>query len=509
MILKKRETVFSLIIAIVVISILLILSGSINSGYHLADDHTILTLTDEYSNLNFWQLTKQYMVKDLSVRFRPMYTFLVAFKMKLIGLNMNYWMIVDYLECIATYLLLYLFARMLEANFWVGNLFASLSLFGNQFTPWFRALNQENEGTFFLATSLFLIGYGYYRKGLHKRIWYRALIIFSVCLCSLMKEAYVMTVPCFIFIILYLEHKHFDEMVAGQRSQEAVYKSLKMRVQEIRDNLDYVLALLIMFITELYIIIVKIGTTTIGYAGVDEGLTFSQIIDGMLNVIFGDGGVLGPGPKGYYVLGVWGLICFLMSNRDVPFLKYAKKFFWLLFFVIYGILSQLFLHIKSGMAQRYLLPAVVIYFIFIIVHFFNEIDEKQLVYGIYFLSCVVFLVVGIGRSWESAKGWAQGGKNAEAFLSIAASAIDERTPQRVLIAGGADEWKDSIRAWLLHYTKETPLIEIENRGDVVEYEIMILYPDLWENDYLSTISLSKDDYEVLNEQSSYVVAVRK
>lgn len=173
------------------------------------DNYWVIERTDNIASVGWLASTIDFIKMDLDIRFRPLYIISLSWQRFLfLVLIMNVWMFADYIECLMAFTLLYAFCRLLGQSKLEGILFSGLSLFGTQITPWYRALNQENEGTLFFSLALFLTALGYAGGSkLHKQKWYKTVLVLVVLPCSLMKEVFVLVVPCFAFLELYLNRQ--------------------------------------------------------------------------------------------------------------------------------------------------------------------------------------------------------------------------------------------------------------------------------------------------------------
>lgn len=498
--------IFHLIIAVILIG-----SGAMMSGYHLIDDHEVLYWGDQIVADGWWSVLDRYFKSDLARgRFRPLYIFLVMVKIQMLGSNMNVWMFIAYMECLMTFFFLYAFCRLTGGSTLEGALFSGLSLFGTQITPWYRALNQENEGTLFLSLALFLTAWGYSGDSkLYKKKWYIAQLVFIVLLCSLMKEAYILIIPCLGFLALYMSSQR--EM-GNQEKQPANVRvsifegTMILLWQDVKRNWNYLLALMFIFLGELYIIIFHIGTAGEGYAGISQGNVLQSTLMGMITIVWNT--IQNGGIRQYVMLAGIGFVLFIVNGNLKPQL-YNEKYFWALLFFLYGVSGQLFLHAKSVMGERYLLPFLVVFSVSI-VYFLKTLRKATIMYAVYALTCIGFLCICLKRSWDGAESWAKWGGETEKFLETTYDKITDDRPDRILVSVGAEEFNIAVERWLWHYCGYGLNIDIIKEASLEEeYDFLIISTEDWNSKYLALYGIEKENYDVELVGDSYVIATKR
>ena len=362
-----RELIFVAILAFMMFVGINLGSGVLLSGYHFVDDHEVLNIAKYASRHTFLDTLHWYAIQDFSIRFRPLYNLEIVAQTYLLGVNMNHWIMLVTFEGIISFLLFYHFARQITDTTCLAFLFSVIIHFGTQYTLWYRALNQENLAMILLGISLCLLT----RKGLNLGI-----VTFFIVLSSLQKESFLLLLPIYPILHYFFKSKNNPNL------------SVKMYILE---HYVFVAVLFIVFLIEIYSIIFIVGTNRIGYAGIAVGTPFTEYFNNSF-------------------ITAEHLVCVIPVTLYIGYLfkKYkktmhfnAKGSYSLVVCSVYIILSQLILHAKSGMYERYLLPFLVGWAIlFILVpDLLHLLNNKK----VFWLLCTAMIVVSIGLSFWWAK----------------------------------------------------------------------------------------------------------
>ena len=146
----KYEFLIVLAGAFLYVFMLLVFSGTLTSGYHLADDHEIVLINKRFQDGTYgWNTIFQkgilgYFNKDL--RFRPFYLTMRMLCIYLLGTNYLVWSIWVGMEIVLSIVVAYYIARGLGANFIFAGLVALLIVTGEQGEIWWRLGPQEPLG---------------------------------------------------------------------------------------------------------------------------------------------------------------------------------------------------------------------------------------------------------------------------------------------------------------------------------------------------------------------------
>jgi hypothetical protein len=317
--------------------LLLAVSGSLFSGYHLADDHEVLRMGRDVANEGVWLQAKKWIDIDLSVahRFKPVYYLHRVIEARLFGSNFLSWKVYTGCLAILASFLLYRFGRWLGWSLTEAILFPLLVFVGKQSVIWWSLGPQETIGMTMLAAALACMVQMITAKR-NKGLWASLFIIFTV-LMSLSKESFIVLLPAFMFWIVWLKRA---KTAASWRNS-------------LRSHICPVLILGLIFVFEIFFIVHYVGIG--GYSAKAGG------IDGFTPLAYLKTAVLvslSVSAVGYGLIFVLGflLIVFSQSGRTDQGISVLGEFGapLTLFFLITG--PQCVLYARSGFYGRYLLP---------------------------------------------------------------------------------------------------------------------------------------------------------
>ena len=117
---------------------LLVITGTLTSGYHFTDDHEIISINKNVQDNGIANATKSIIKNDLNIRFRPFYYFNRAVLIKLFSTNFLLWSIYNGVLAILTSYFLFLFIYRQGYKFVHAFLFPFLTLVGAQSAIWWR-----------------------------------------------------------------------------------------------------------------------------------------------------------------------------------------------------------------------------------------------------------------------------------------------------------------------------------------------------------------------------------
>lgn len=355
---EKQGYLFAGILFMIFVSGLLIILGTINSGYHLIDDHEFYTYQGTINKVGLWNAVKINIKGDLAIRYRPLYIILRTLGVAIFGTNTVFWSICKAFEIIATMQILYVFARK-EINFFFSMIFAVLIMWGCQSEVWWRLGPQESFGMLLFAAGL-LVTYNLKTKN----IWYNKLLfIVFLALLSIQKESFWVSIPWFILLLFAYECKEND----NDRFGVLIKKFIKKHYAEC-------VAVAIVFAVDMYMILFVVGTDKVSYAGYSSDLSWKFYLLQMFQSLAGE---------------CFPYLLALMAVILISYIGYNKSLVNKSFAVqtgacMYLLLAELIIYAKSGMESRYLLPWTVgiVYVIFILgYHFWKENPRIQITIG--------------------------------------------------------------------------------------------------------------------------------
>lgn len=402
---------------------ILIRSGTLKSGYHFMDDHELIRMeyTLEHSDQSVPSLMHAMINNDFHWRFRPFYWVERVGCTAIFGSDLYLWNIYTGIKGVLAFALLVLTAGKLKFGRIISLLFASVIMFGPQFTPWYRSANQENTGLLLCALVLWLISVQYH-KGKYNGKLRNAAIVLSIILCGLVKESFTLCMPAFIAFKFWLEYTETpgDKFLKCLRRNWGVYASVAAA-----------------FLCNVAWIMFRVGVDNVSYAGFQEGTRLSEYLDGIwysLTVFLKQYSITGIVLLALLIFG-----CFFIEKNMRK--KYAG--FALIGCYVMGI--QLVAHAKSLMWERYLIPFIIGYaMVFILLGY--KIVKKSLLGVIYVGALVVLLAVQAPTAYEEARGYAYTGQMVADFLKFVQVYTEE---DDVIIGAFADaELNLATACWL-------------------------------------------------------------
>ncbi len=320
-----------------------ILTGTLFSGFHFTDDHELIRINNDFNKSSFFSVLGEWTMNDFSIRFRPLYYIHRVILVRIFGLNFMIWSIYFLVMLIATLSLFYLALRKLKMPIIVSLLFPLIAVAGTQAENWWRLGTCENAGAFFLAISFYYLKYNAQKNTAHSFLFGLSLIA-----AALFKESFILIIPAMLLL----------KILVYQQEQQSTYRKI------VTDNILLVLPLLCSLIF-IYIIYAKIGTNKIGYAGVEEGASIAALVPQIKTLLKNE-------LYYYWILLLTGVLFTLFAVKDdQELLQYFKKLGGLLLFLIAFLAPLLVLYAKSGMSDRYMIPATIG-----IAYFFAELIKK-------------------------------------------------------------------------------------------------------------------------------------
>ena len=276
------------------------------------------------------------MAKDLSIRFRPIWSLLRVFDTYLFMDHYGIFSIKNAIVMSSSATCFYLFAKKMNLNCFFSIMFPLVILLGEQSAVFWRLGPQESGGM--LLFSLCMLATWYLEN--NSTVIRRILFIILLILLSLQKESFLVCIPDF-FVLL------FSLYIRNRKDNDIKFSN--HFVKFIKCYFFEILISFLIVIVELCVIIFFVGTNSIGYAG------FSAK-DGIFYYLEGIYLELTRTFLPYLVLLI-GFILFIQVIYRKGLIKLADILEFV--FCAYIVLSQLVVYAKSGMYERYLLPATV------------------------------------------------------------------------------------------------------------------------------------------------------
>lgn len=373
-------------------------TGTLLSGFHFVDDHLIILLEKSLSEKGLFSTIINYLSADFNIRFRPIWYTHFILETKLFGSNFFLWSLYTGALAVFTSFFLFQFAVKTGLSRFYAFAFSFLSLVGLQSEIWWRTQANESIALFLFSIALFFQAKIIFEKSsLRNRLFYIIFIFLS----SLSKESFVLMIPGLFFLHLWLY---------------TLYSGCSF-IQSIKCNFWLGLVLFAIFFLEMGTILLFVGSTKIGYAGIDPNTGLEARIISIMNTykssIFLFFFLV-------WLMGNFFYVAAYFKGKNPKKDELLKKYFLpqLLIFVLL-ILPQHILYAKSGLAQRYLIPLMIWYsflLCFFLNYFSKNIIVKPYIKGIITITIVLLQAIVFRHSVLHAGVYAKDGRDANLLL---------------------------------------------------------------------------------------------
>ena len=429
----KYESVFVLFGALFYVFILLICTGTLTSGYHLADDHQILLNSKRFQDgIYTWKTFFHeglFSYFEEGIRFRPLYSTLRLLRSYLLGTNYTAWSVLVGMEIVGCIILAYYIARNLGADIFASTLAAVFIVTGEQGEIWWRLGPQEPTGLLMCLSCMLLIQ----KFQAEQKLWKEILIIIFAFLMAASKESFTILLPAMILFAIGYDIWFNHSCCFSSDLKNAI-----------RKNRWIIIILVVLLCINLYVIVFKIGILSIEYAGIDTTLGISGYIEKIKKILFGDN------MKPYLLLQIislGGMVIALLKKTKDEIIESVKKNGILIVSLVAIEAVELVLYTKSGMWGRYLVPftlGIAFFNIAFLAAGFKNKWFKSFFYTVT-LCMIIYLYYGV---WNSGIAFAEQGRNlAEGFSKIEMSIEPDQLIVSCMDMGG--EWDYSFA----HYAK--------------------------------------------------------
>ena len=386
---------------------LLIVTGTIRSGFHLVDDHEIILMADRFRTGTYsWRTFFRVGLFDYfaeGLRFRPLYETLRLIRVYVFGTNFTAWSVWVGMEIAGSIILAYYIARKMGSGVLLAALAAVFIVSGEQSEIWWRLGPQEPTGLLLCLACVFFIQKYEKRPDLLKRI----LIILLAFFMAAAKESYTILLPSLLLFGI-----GFDFWISD-------YKTIKEGMKySISKNKWFIIFMMINLFVNLYAIIFKVGVLSIEYAGIDVEQGIIGYIGMLKNML------LGKNMQIYLILLFFCIAGAVGSSiyRKIDWQEYLKKngILLLSFLTITGV--EIVLYAKSGMYGRYFVPFTV-GFSFLFIAFITKGFVKYVknIFIVLMFLAVAYLYTGI---WSNAEYFNEQGEQLAEGLEIIESTFD-------------------------------------------------------------------------------------
>ncbi len=388
----KWELPMVILTGILIIFGIVYKAGSLKTGYHFLDDHEIIRYAEAIrtASTSSSRLILDIIKGDLSWRFRPFYWVERILSVYFFGAEFLYWNYYIAIKGVITFCLLYFTARYLKYPRSISLLFPCVIMLGNQFTPWYRNGNQESLGLLLCAFTLLMIAMqNHYKK--YRNPIYNILIVMGAILCGLSKESFTLLMPAFIALKFWLEF-----------CQGAENFTVPALLKCFRNNMVVYLSILFAMGIHLYMIVFQVGVDNVSYAGFHKEtplLEYWQHTRFNLSVYL----------RSYSLLGLFLLFLALMCHSNIKKLA-VRKYLGETVICFYILATQLLLHAKSLMWERYIIPWIVGYALLFVLIGFRYFQNDRIQSLLFMAIIAVFVYKEASQAYSMAASYAWDGE---------------------------------------------------------------------------------------------------
>lgn len=362
---KKQELFWVTVLFSCLVFGILLLMGTMTSGWHLTDDHEFLLwiYQSKVEKKSFWEILTAAMHRDMGNRFRPLYMPARVLSCYMFGMNLVAYYVMKALETVASCVLLYYVGRLMKGNKISSFLFAAVSMVGYQSAAWWKLGTHEMQGTLLLAISWVALML-WIRNG--RRGW-EIVSILSAVLMMLYKESYLVLGPFIMAFAVY-----YDML------QHGLEVTLKNTGETVKRRWSYLLAIGASFLifTAYFVFVVGIG----GYdmAGSNSGNIIKDFCNGIV-------GSFENNMKWYFRFGIL-FVAILLTYWE----ELKKRWPEMILVLIY-LVPQLAVYGRVGFSGHYLLPVSIIISLFFVLWTWNWEPLKGKRRAVYLLGICLLL----------------------------------------------------------------------------------------------------------------------
>ena len=421
---RKKEYLITFILFSFFVFILLLSTGTITSGWHLVDDHEFVRygLYMNSPDGSLLSCIKNVLQTDFASRFRPLYHILRISATAVLGTNLVAWSVLKGGEAVLALFLLYICARQLRCNIFQSFLFALLVMVGPQSVVMWKLGPQECVGIIFFAAGFYLLNrYLAGEGGLPGRL---GSIFFFLCM-SLYKESFLVLLS---FVLVYIVY------VRCQGEKFSFFRIFKV----VQEEIVLLLALGIILLAGLFIIVFCVGTNRVSYIGNDPSVTMQQY-----RAIWSD---CARTYLQWYVRFTPFLLLLLVIH-----IRHWRKMIGPCFLGLCIMLPQMFLYMKTGLQERYVIPWSLGYAIFFILPCSREVFSG-LWKAIYSALLVLLLLCQFTMTVHEADYFTYRGHSVTSVLNHMLELVQQNPDIRILAAYSPYFESDfTVANWMLQY----------------------------------------------------------
>lgn len=363
---RAQEFVSISILAGCLVFGIMLITGTLTSGWHLTDDHNFLVwiYQSKIEGKGFWEILVEATKRDMGNRFRPLYMPARVLSCFLFGMNLLPYYIMKALETFCACILLYYVGRLLNGNKKSSFLFMAVAMVGYQSAAWWKLGTHEMQGVVLFAMAW--ISLMMWIKG--KGMMWEVISIISAILMMLYKESFLILAPFIIAFAVYYQLIVWNDSITIKSVCEAVKR---------RGIYILIIGFAFLVFAAYFVFVIGIG----GYdmAGANSG---SMVMDFWNGIV----GSFEENMKWYFRFGIL-FIAILLTYWD----ELKKHWAEVLLTVIFA-LPQLVVYGRVGFSGHYLYPISIIislFFVFWVLNWGFLRGKRRIIYilGILLLLC--------------------------------------------------------------------------------------------------------------------------
>lgn len=337
---KGQELLLISLLSIAYVFSILLWMETITCGWHLTDDHEFLRMIyySQTEGRSFWDLCKEFTLRDVSFRFRPLYMPARVFSVFLFRDNLLIYYIMKALEVVASCIVLYYVGRQMSDSKVASLLFSLISLTGYQSVSWWKLGTHEMQGTVLFAISWLTLMWWIKSS---KSIW-AVISVVSAIPMMLYKESYMALVPFLMLFAIYYDHY--------VNKTEIVWTNL---LETIKKRIGYFISIgcFLLIFTGYFVFV--IGFDGYDMSGGDSGGLLSAYWNGISKSLERD-------LKWYFRFGVLFVAILLTYWEEL------KKRWQELIIICVFVLPQIVIYGNVGFSGHYLLPLTIAFALFFV-----------------------------------------------------------------------------------------------------------------------------------------------
>jgi hypothetical protein len=391
----KQEFITAFALSLSYWALLSLASGLFQGGFQLRDDIILADFFQRLQSKALPQLYREVISADLSIRFRPLTMLHFMLMVKAYQLNYTALLWHNLLIVSAACAFFHISVRRIGFSRLQAFLFVAILFLGNQGVIGIRLVLAENLGMLFLSLCMWQLVNG---KSLTATLFFT--------LSALSKESFVLLAPAILW---------GDFLLSGESNLKSYIAKRSMLVASISLASMAILA----------VIIFRVGTNAIGYAGVDaETLSPWKLTNTALRLLFTKGYLLTLIPAAF------------LLRKAAPMSTTAKNEI-LRIAILCALIAipQITLYAKSQIFMHYLMPGMLwsAFAVVLFLKFLESTGSRPGPINLFSVSVVSLLAINATLLFRNAKMIAREGR--EARMAMEAVAEKTRRSESILIIG--------------------------------------------------------------------------